>query len=351
MRLPLPFAAALATLLLLPLRASAAASSPESTGPHRASSEVLLVAAGPAEVNATVCLPDEGGPYPAIAIAGGATDGRAVLADLCLHLATHGFVVIVPDLGVANTDAVSLGGTLRDVLAFLTRESTREGSRFQGRIAARFRAVVGVNTGGMGALAAAAADPTLSAAVLLDPTDLNGQSRTLAAEVKKVPVVAIRAEPHLCNGNDSFATVIPAMAGPHSSFVVTTSNACDVQSPASQLCQTSCGPVHLVAPRWFRRYATASLLWLVGCDASMRGWVDGALRQGQADDNTLKRLESTAFPAQCGPQVEPDAGPPPDGGAVETNIWGCSTAPAWPEPWLLLALASPLLPLLLRRRA
>ena len=187
---PASLTALLALALLVPTAARANVQ-PEDPGPYAATSEVDTVQAGPSQVQATVCLPGSSGPHPTLALATNLAEGRGVLQGLCLHLATWGFVAAVPDLGFTNTDAASIGSTLLDTLAFLDREGARDGSRFQGLVDSQHRGVIGFNTGAMGALWAAGQDDTLSAAILLDPQDLNGQGRAAATAVVHVPVLIV----------------------------------------------------------------------------------------------------------------------------------------------------------------
>lgn len=337
-----------ATVVLAATAARAAL--PEDDGPFTAVAETDTVQAGPAQVQATVCLPSAGGPRPILAMASSLLEPRDTLSSLCLHLSTYGFVVVVPDLGFANTDAASVGQTLLDALAFLTREGSRDGSRFFGRVDAAHRAVLGHNTGALGAVWAAQADDTLSGAILLDPQELNGQGRAAASHVVHVPVLLVQADPGACNGNGAGDGLYAALTSPRSTLHVYASSDCDGEFPASTTCQSACGPSHLYGAKYFRRFATAYAAFLAGCDGAMKRYLDGSAVDELVASRTVDRLQQAALPDHCGPFASADAGPPADGGAPASD--GCSTpggsGGAWP-PLLLLLLGLPLARL--RRRS
>jgi len=330
MRAMRPALAALVLLSLLPGRALAL---PDDDGPFTAASEVDSIQTGPSQVQATVCLPSAPGPRPLIALATNATEGRDVLGGLCLHLATYGFIAVVPDLGYANTDASSIGTTLLDALAFLESEGARPGSRFEGRVDAAHRAVLGFNTGATGALFAAATDDALSAAILLDPQDLTGQARSVAPQVRHVPVLLVNADPNACNGNDSASGLYAALSGPRATLHVIQASDCDAEWPASVTCQGACGLSHGYASKYFRQFATADAAYFAGCQAEMRAYVDGAAIEEGLTDRTLDHVDAQDLPAGCGPYVALDAGAV-DAGAAGS---GCTAAGATPTgPFLLL---------------
>jgi hypothetical protein len=289
---------------------------PEDPGLYSSVSETDSIQVGPSVVQATVCVPDSTatGPRPILALATSSVETRDVLDNLCLHLATYGFIVAVPDLGFANTDGASIGQTLLDTLAFFKSENVRQGSRFFGRIDPLHEGVVGYNTGAMGAIFAATEDDTLSAAILLDPDDINGDARSVASRIVHVPVLMIRGDPNVCNGEDSFQTVYQAMTGPRSTIHVDDSKACDAEQPATTQCQVTCGLVRDFAAQRFLRYETAYAAYFVGCNLQMRTYVDGASYQADVVGTIIVNTDQQNLPSTCGPYVVPDAGPP-DGGA------------------------------------
>ena len=327
---------ALAALVLLSLVPGRAFALPDDDGPFTATSEVDTLQTGPSQVQATVCLPDASGPRPLIALASNATEGRDVLAGLCLHLATYGFIAVIPDLGYTNTDASSIGTTLLDSLTLLEREGARTGSRFEGRVDAVHRAVLGFNTGATGALFAAATDDSLSAAILLDPQDLTGQARSLAPQVRRVPVLLVNADPNACNGNDSASGLYAALAGPRATLHVIQASDCDAEWPASVTCQGACGLSHGYAAKYFRQFATAYAAYFAGCQAEMRAYVDGAAVEEGLTDRTLDHVDAQQLPSGCGPYVALDAGAADAGASGD----GCNTAAGAPSVPLLLVLGA-----------
>jgi len=338
-------------LALLLTALPARAGTPEQPGPYSAVSETDTIQAGPSSIAATVCYPEHlDGAHPVIALATSSVESKDVLGGVCLQLASYGFIAAVPDLGFANTDAVSIGQTLLDTLAFLTREGGRSGSRFFGRVDPLHRGVLGFSTGAMGALSAAGADSTLSAAILLDPQDVNGLARSLAPQVTVVPVLMVRGDPSLCNGQDNFGLVYAALTGPRSTLHVYDSVACDAEQPATTQCQATCGIVRPYAADRFLRYATAYAQYFVACNASYRSYLDGAGLRSDVEDLSVDHHDAQDLPATCGPYGVVDAGPaePDAGPAVAPG--GCGCGPRGPSGagWAL-ALALAALPWLRRR--
>ncbi|MBS2029414.1 MAG: hypothetical protein JST54_16045 [Deltaproteobacteria bacterium] len=337
MRSALPL---LALVLVAPALARAT-TLPENDGPFTATSEVDTIQVGPSQVQATVCLPSTSSPKPVIAIATNLAEGRDVLQGLCLHLATWGFVVAVPDLGFTNTDATSIGQTLLDALTFLERENLRDGSRFQGKVDSAHRGVIGFNTGAMGAAWAATQDDTLSVAVLLDTQDLNGQARNAATQIVHVPTLLLNADPGVCNSNDSAASVYDELAGPRSTLHIVSASDCDAEWPASQTCQLGCLQAHPVQSSYFARFTTAYAAFFVGCDPTMATYVSGPALQDLVAARNVDRLDQNALPTTCGPYVILDAGAPAaaDAGAPSSGCGSTGAVPLAPLAVLALALA------------
>lgn len=333
--------------VLAPLSARAAL--PEDDGPFVALTEVDTIQAGPAQVKATVCLPQNAtGPRPLMALATSLLEPRDVLGGLCLHYASYGFIAVVPDLGYANTDAASIGQTLLDALAFLQREGARSGSRFEGRVDGAHRGVLGFNTGAMGALQAAAIDDTLSVAVLLDPLDINGQARAAAANVQHVPVMVVAADPGQCNANGGSPAIYGELSGPRSTVHVDYATDCDAEWPASQNCQATCGNSHEYAFKYVRRFATAYAGLFVGCLDGMRTHVSGSALDELVAARLVDHVDQQELPQSCGPYAATDAGAPSaDAGAPPTS--GCSSTGSAPLG-VMGALAVALLLGLARRR-
>jgi MYXO-CTERM domain-containing protein len=331
---------------LIALCASSAYAQPEDPGPFTAVSEVDTIQTGPSTDSATVCIPDAPGARPVMVIAPGSLEGRTVLEGLCLHLATYGFVVAIPDLGFANTDMGSIGQTLEDTLQFFAREGARTGSRFNGRIDFAHRGVIGYNTGGMGALQAAIDDPGISVAILLDPDDINGQARAAAPKAKSVPVMLLNADASACNGQSSFDSVYDVLGAPRSTAHIAYSSGCDAEWTTTNQCQAVCGLARAYATDRYRRFTTAYANYFVGCDPQSRTYVDGTQYRNEIDDLTLDHTAQADLPSACGPYVKPDAGPPDAGPVVDQSAIGCncSHAGSWEGLAAILALAA------LRRR-
>jgi hypothetical protein len=331
-----------AALLCLLFASPAWAALPEDDGPFTGVAETDTVQAGPSQVQATVCLTSAPGPRPIIALAPSLLEPRDTLASLCLHLSTYGFIAVVPDLGFANSDASSIGQTLLDALAFLVREGDRPGSRFAGHVDGVHRVVLGHNTGALGAVWAAQADDTLSAAILLDPQELNGQGRNAATHVVHVPVLVVQADPGACNGNGAGDGLYAALASPRSTLHVYASSDCDAEFPASGNCQGACGASHLYGAKYFRRFATAYAAFFAGCNGAMKTHLDGSALDELVGSRTVDRVQQAALPDHCGPFATLDAGAPSvDAGAPVAS--GCSShaqpAALWPVALTLVLLA------------
>ena len=78
--------------------------------------------------------------------------------------------------------------------------------------------------------------------------------------------------------------------------------------PPSTACTTACGATYAYAATMFSRYATADILYFVGCQQSMRTWVDGPGLQSNLQMHSLDTSTVADLPSHCGPFVTVDAG-------------------------------------------
>jgi MYXO-CTERM domain-containing protein len=247
-------------------------------------------------------------PAPVVVVGHGFQRTKANMAEWGDELARRGYVAAVPSFPGADR---SLNATiLTGLLAWIEAEATKPASPLSGVVDGSRRAAIGFSAGGTAALVAAASDSTIDLVVGLDPVDDSEKIGAQTAPSIQAPVVFVRAEPSQCNSNGNAEEVFVKLTGPRLSLMVVGASHCDGEAPSGPLCAVLCGAQVRARHLLFRRYAFASLDYLLRCEAAMAPWLGGA--QAQADTG-IKDLAADAFPPPPeGCTAVPDAGPPAD---------------------------------------
>jgi MYXO-CTERM domain-containing protein len=223
------------------------------------------------------------------------------------ELARRGYMAAVPSF--PGADHPLNAKILTGLLAWIEAEAAEPASPISGAVDSSRRAALGFSAGGTAALLAAASDSTIDLVVGLDPVDNNEKIGAQTAPSIQAPVVFVRAEPGQCNSNGNAEEVFAKLTGPRLSLMVIGASHCDGEAPSGPLCAVLCGAQVRTRHLLFRRYAFASLDYLLRCEAAMAPWLGGA--QAQADPG-IKDLTASAFPPPPGGcAAVPDAGPPP----------------------------------------
>jgi dienelactone hydrolase len=219
------------------------------------------------------------GGVPAVLVSHGWLDSKASFANWGTHLASWGFAVAVPTWsnGMNDTNAAANALSANALLAWMDSEgATDAASPLYDLVDGKRHGLVGHSFGGLMVYVAAGENAQVQAVVGLDPVD--DSTNDAASSASKIAGMGamLPAAPALCDlsGNDQ-ATVYANFPGQKLYAQVANAVHCDCQDPAST-CQLTCGSVDPIRQMHFKRYATATLLWALECDARTLTWIDGA---------------------------------------------------------------------------
>lgn len=309
---------------MLSLLALALVSQPDMPGSFaNTSATSVSVTLAAATVTVDLYWPTDPGPFPAIVLGHGFARSAAVNAGWGAHLASHGFVVAVPNFPTpVSPNHVLNGQIMRQLLAWMRTSPAPIGAR-----ADPLRgAYVGHSAGGLAAFLAAAADPNITALVGLDPVDANDVGAT-AAPMIAAPTLVLAARPQACNAQGSASALYGALQVSARWFLrVTDATHCDAEDPSNGLCGLGCMGQDAMRRAFFRRYATAHLLGVFRCQEATY-WPGGS---ALAADLTASDVGELAGPgpgacagADAGIAVDatlPDLGVTPDAGLSDAGL-------------------------------
>jgi len=218
-----------------------------------------------ATVTVDLYWPTDPGPFPAIVLGHGFARNAAVNAGWGAHLASHGFVVAVPNFPTpVSPNHVLNGQIMRQLLAWMRTSPTPIGARAD----PIHGAYVGHSAGGLAAFLAAAADQSITTLVGLDPVDANDVGAQ-AAPMITAPTLVLAARPQACNAQGSASALYGALQVSARWFLrVTNATHCDAEDPSNGLCGIGCMGQDAMRRVFFRRYATAHLLGVFRCQAA-----------------------------------------------------------------------------------
>jgi dienelactone hydrolase len=211
-------------------------------------------------------VPNAAGVYPLIV----ASHGFSATADNQVgwaeHFASYGFVVAVPTFpGGFSPDHVKNGVIIKTIVAELDTADTPA----KGKIDKTRVGLEGHSAGGL-ATTLAAADLSPGATVLFDPVDNSNLGKTAYAKLCG-PVVALFANPSMCNNSAGWFDFRTTAKGPTTSFRVKNSTHCDGENAPRSLCGFTCGgAAEPSRQNVYARYATAFFL------ANLKGDGDAA---------------------------------------------------------------------------
>jgi dienelactone hydrolase len=188
---------------------------------------------------------------PMVIVAHGFLRHRHHMSGWGQHLASEGFVAVVPDLPTLSDHARN-GRFLSDL-----RMHFIETDAWSDRIDPKRTGLIGFSAGGLSSLLSAADRPGVAIWVGLDPVDRHGLGAAAAPGVQARTVV-LTADPSVCNAHGNAGAIVAALARPeHISF----SGAVhvDAEWPTSWMAELVCGRSTEPMRREFRRLATDAL--------------------------------------------------------------------------------------------
>ncbi|MEY4766311.1 MAG: hypothetical protein RI907_2984 [Pseudomonadota bacterium] len=172
----------------------------EANGPFAVTSFTISRADGKAynHGGATVYYPQDGSDtYGVVALAPGFIGSQPVYVPLAKRIASHGFIVLNLDTITIFDQPAARAKALAGALKQISDQVMTGKSAFTAKVDISRRAVVGHSMGGGGTLIAAAADPTLKAAVPITPWNL---SRDFSKD--QVPTMVLSCEKDFIAANN-----------------------------------------------------------------------------------------------------------------------------------------------------
>ncbi|MBL8951223.1 MAG: hypothetical protein JNK82_10630, partial [Myxococcaceae bacterium] len=238
--------------------------------------------------------PATGGPWPLIALGHGFSNQKSAMQGIARGLASRGNFVVVPQFPFLDSNHARNGQALLASLDAVVQAQPV-------RVDAARQAVAGHSAGGLSAMLAALARPSLKAIVELDGVD--GMTALTPAQLSTVsaPTLLLFAEPAMCNTQNNTSAWYAALSGPKARFKVVSALHCDPTQPADAVCTIGCPGTDLQRHRRFKRAAIAWLQYFVSCEVAARTSIDGAEFQASKAAAALAADQFDGLPAApCG---------------------------------------------------
>jgi len=224
------FAAAIVMAVLSVFAVSGASANPATANMTPETIRVELPA-GAADMD--VYWPRGAAQAPMVIVAHGFSRSRHNMSGWGRHLATEGFVAVVPDLPT-RSDHARNGQFISELRAYLLGNEAWKKHIDPARVG-----LLGFSAGGLSSLLSAAYSPGLAIWVGLDPVDRDGLG-VKAASMVQCRAVALTAEPSACNAHGNARDMVAALPR-HEHFRVAGAVHVDAEWPTSGLAELICG--------------------------------------------------------------------------------------------------------------
>ncbi len=295
-------------LLLSRLAQAQNVTDPGTSGPCTTSSQVVQVNG---TLTTTVYYPVNCGtwtnaPYPGIAFAHGfsmfgLTDGMADNAGNGQHLASWGYVAAIPKL---PDDAETRVTNLRVVLTYLETQTSTPGSFLYQKVDVSRLATAGHSLGGSTALATAARDNRVKAAVGLDPVNHGGapgQTQEVWNAAAEAPLISVPAgilgsPGSSCNDDADYAEIYSYIGATHkASYLLMGVSHCVFAIPGNQFCTFTCnGAADATKQLLVKRYMTAWFNYYLLYKTEDYTYLYGAASDADVSAGSIVKQVSTA---------------------------------------------------------
>ena len=294
------------TLLLVISRTTShgAATDPGQNGPFAwAKQTVSIPGTQGATLSTDVYFPAVGSvvdpaatPCPAIVLGHGFLQAKDQHVNHGKHLATRGFVVLIPNFNGGSDHSRNADDLIKLVDWIVGRQNDAQSVFFHALRIDRIGAT-GHSAGGLSAILATSRDPRIRALAPMDPVDNSGLG-VAALPTITVPVGITYSEPQSCNSNGSAATLFNAAVAPKRGMKVVGADHSDAQDPAGFSNVLLCGGANATRQMLYRRYTAGWFEYYLHGDASYSPWVFN-LPGGQvlADVAANRMTYSAALPA------------------------------------------------------
>lgn len=188
---------------------------------------------------------------PLVIVAHGFSRDRKNMSGWGQHLASEGFVAIVPDLP-ALADNIHNGRFISELRAHLLGDESLNKRIDQTKVG-----LVGFSAGGLSSLLSAANSPDLAVWIGLDPVGRNSLG-VKAAAMLKARAVILTAEPSTCNAYGNALDIVSALPRPEH-FSINGAVHVDAEWPTSWLAELFCGRSTAKNRSEFQERATKAL--------------------------------------------------------------------------------------------
>lgn len=258
----------------------------------------------PGNSDISVLTPNAAGQYPLVVATHGWSAGRVNQMGWARHLASYGYVVVVPGMpNPLQPDQAVWSANIRTIASNATNASLFP--QIAAKIDRTKIVYEGFSAGGLAStLAAKAQAPTLL--VLLDPVDNNNLGATAMPSICS-PVLSFFTQPSACNNQMGWSAYASTGTGPFVRLGIKASTHCDGEDEARALCGTFCGGAAKPANRDnIRKYMVAYLEW------KLRGNQEAAGLFAASALSADTALEGTSVVDRpgCGASPTADAGAP-----------------------------------------
>jgi len=276
---------------------------PEDTGPYAVAVSGVAIPGKDVSIATDVYMPTPSAKLPVVALRHAQTRAKETLAGWGKLLASHGYVVLVPNSrNSAIPDPDHDGGDMVSVVEWAIADETI-GPHIDGT-----KRIFGGVTSGATAALVAASRMGASALILWD-ADKVAAAETLAADLS-VPTLAYISDANNCNGSGAGIATFQSLAGPRFGFRMPGSHFCDVENPSDNVCALLCGG--LADAAHFNRIARYTVSFIdahAKCDASAFDYVNGPLATADTSIKILTETKNIQIPPATCPQPLPEAGP------------------------------------------
>ncbi len=261
-------------------------------------------------------------PCPVVVLGHGFLQSRERHRNQGLHLASRGYIVLIPDFNAAS-DHGRNADELRKCIDWIEARHADAGSIFCGAVATGRIGATGHSAGGLSAIVAAARDRRIRALAPMDPVDSGGIGAAALAGVA-VPLAITHSEPSACNAGGSAEQLYAAAGAPNRRVKVIGANHSDPQDPAGALSILTCGRPNPARQALYRRYVTGWFEYHLRDDARYGGWafdLEGGTLAADVAAGTIDHAAASApfaawqaarfgplaaDPGVAGPAADPD---------------------------------------------
>lgn len=283
---------------------------PEDTGPYAVTISGAAIPGKDVSIPTDIYMPTPSAKLPVVALRHAQTRTKETLAGWGKLLASHGYVVLVPNSrNSAIPDLDHDGGDMVSVVEWAIADAT-VGPHVDGT-----KRIFGGVTSGASAALVAASRIGASALILWD-ADKVPAAEKLAADMS-IPTLAYISDANNCNGSGAGIATFQALTGPRFGFRMPGSHFCDVEDPSDNVCALLCGGFADAAHfKRIARYAVSFIDTYAKCDETAYDYVNGSLAAADTSIQILPDTAKVAMPPAACPQPLPEAGPADDADAV-----------------------------------